>query len=95
MPGFINGPVNGIMDRLKGRGYAPASFMQGFGKGAAMCAGGGNITVNTSAAGAGNGADTTEDTLFTVTLPPNSLDIVNREVWIQRSEEHTSELQSH
>lgn len=38
----------------------------------------GLISAQSSAAGVGNGADTTEDTLFTYTLPANTLDATNR-----------------
>lgn len=38
----------------------------------------GLISAQSSAAGVGNGADTTEDTLFTFTLPANTLDATNR-----------------
>lgn len=42
----------------------------------------GNINVQFSAAGVGNAADTTDDTLFTYTLPANSLDAINRTLLI-------------
>jgi hypothetical protein len=38
----------------------------------------GNISTQLSAAGIGNGADSTEDTLFTFSLPANSFDAVGR-----------------
>jgi hypothetical protein len=68
MPGTV-GAVTGFIERQKGRGYVESSALQRFGKGGAAMAGGGNIFVGQSAAGIGNGADTTEDVLFTVSLP--------------------------
>jgi hypothetical protein len=43
---------------------------------------GGNLSVQTSATGQGNGADTTDDVLFTYALPANSLDAAGRQVTI-------------
>lgn len=83
MPGFLLGPITGFVDRMKGKGMCSSSFLQQFGKGAALCAGGGNLASFVSQAGIGNGADTTEDTLFTGSLPPNSMDVVGREMSIQ------------
>ncbi len=83
MPGFLMGPLTGFVDRMKGKGLSPASFLTQFGGGAAMAAGGGNLAVFASQVGVGNGADTTEDTLFTGSLPSNSLNIVGRELSIQ------------
>src|SRR5262249_40134917 len=82
MTGII-GAVTGFIERQKGRGYVESSALQRMGKGAAAMAGGGNITVNVSTAGVGNGADTTEDVIFTQTLPANCLDIVGRQILIE------------
>jgi|SRR5262249_52086839 len=83
MPGII-GAVTGFIERQKGRGYVESSALQRMGKAAAAMAGGGNITVNVNAAAtSGNGADTTEDTIFTQTLPPNCLDIVGRQILVE------------
>lgn len=43
---------------------------------------GGNASVQISAAGQGNGADTTDDVLFTYALPASALDIAGRQVTI-------------
>lgn len=83
MPGFMSGPITGFVDRMKGKGLASSGFLTQFGNGAALTAGGGNLAVFASSAGAGNGANTTEDVLLTTSLPPNSLDIVGRELNIQ------------
>jgi hypothetical protein len=48
-----------------------------------LAASGGNLLTFSSAAGVGNGADTTEDTLFTATLPPNTLDIAGRQILLE------------
>jgi hypothetical protein len=80
MPGYLLGPITGFVDRMKGKGMCSSSFLTQFGKGAALTAGGGNLAAFCSQAGVGNGADTTEDTLFTGTLPPNSMDIVGRQI---------------
>ncbi|NKI68958.1 hypothetical protein GN109_05960 [Collimonas pratensis] len=42
----------------------------------------GNVSVQVSAAGLGNGADTTDDVLFTYALPANSLDAAGRQLTI-------------
>lgn len=43
---------------------------------------GGNASVQVSAAGIGNGADTTDDVLFTYALPASALDVAGRQVTI-------------
>ena len=82
MPGVI-GAVTGFIERQKGRGYVESSALQRMGKAAAAMAGGGNIFVGANAAGIGNGADTTEDVLFTVSMPANCLDIVGRQFLVE------------
>jgi hypothetical protein len=82
MPGSV-GPVTGFIYRDIGKGMSSSSALARFGKGGATMAGGGNISCQASQAGIGNGADVTEDTLFTVTLPANSLDIVGRQVFVE------------
>lgn len=81
MPGTMTGVVTGFIERQKGRGLVENSALQRVGKGGMLAAGGGNAYVNLTTAG--NGADTTEDTLFTVNLPANTLDVVGRSIWIQ------------
>jgi hypothetical protein len=82
MPGSV-GSVSGVQDRELGKVVSAASARQKFGKSGALMAGGGNIFVGISTAGIGNGADTTEDTLFSVSLPPNCLDIIGRQILIE------------
>lgn len=60
----------------------PSTTQVTAGAGAGSFAPSGNISAQASAAGVGNGADTTEDTLFTFSLPANSLDIVGRTLFI-------------
>lgn len=79
MPGTMTGVVTGFIERQKGRGLVENSALQRFGKGGALAAGGGNIIVGCTTA-VGNGADTTEDVLFTTSLPANSLDIIGRNI---------------
>lgn len=74
MPGSV-GVTTGYIYRDLGKGISTSAALQRMGKGGALAAGGGQISVQLSAAGVGNGADTTEDTLFTVTLPPNTLSL--------------------
>jgi hypothetical protein len=81
MPGTLSGVQTGFTDRGMGRGIYPSSMLQRMGKGGALCAGGGNISVQVGAAG--NGADATEDVLFTATLPANTLDIVGRQILLE------------
>lgn len=82
MPGII-GPITGFIERQKGKGYVESSALQRFGKGGASVAGGGNLFVGVNAAGQGNGADTTEDVLFTMSLPANCFDIQGRQLVIE------------
>jgi hypothetical protein len=77
----LSGPLTGFTDRAKGKSYVPSSALQQFGKGAATSAGGGNLACQVGPIG--NGADTTEDVLFTGTLPANSLDLNGRQVLIE------------
>jgi hypothetical protein len=82
MPGIIGG-LTGFVDRSIGKGVVSSAWLNKFGKGGAAAAGGGNIFAFVSQAGVGNGADVTEDTLSTMTLPAGCLDINGREVLIQ------------
>lgn len=82
MPGSV-GVSSGYTDRSIGKGVVGPGWLARIGKGGALAAGGGNIFAGVSAAGVGNGADTTEDTLFTVTLPANTLDVVGRQIYIE------------
>ena len=43
---------------------------------------GGNLSVQVSSAGQGNGADTTDDVLFTYALPASALDVAGRQISI-------------
>ena len=83
MPGILTGPLTGFIERQKGKGFVELSALQRMGKSAAAMAGGGNLSVQSSAAGVGNGADTTEDVLFTATLPANILDVVGRQIILE------------
>jgi hypothetical protein len=77
MPGII-GALTGFIERQKGKGFVESSALQRMGKSGASMAGGGCISAQLSNAGIGNGADTTADTLFSVSLPANVFDIVGR-----------------
>lgn len=81
MPGTLTGPVTGFIERQKGKGLVENSALQRIGKGGMLAACGGNVSVQVGSAG--NGADTTEDTLFTATIPANTLDVVGRNIVIQ------------
>jgi hypothetical protein len=82
MPGSV-GIISGIQDRELGRTLSSAASRQRFGRSGALMAGGGNIFVGCSQAGIGNGADTTEDTLFSVSIPAGAFDIVGRQIMIE------------
>jgi hypothetical protein len=82
MPGAL-GIVTGFTDRPLGKSIAAASVLQRIGKGGTLAAGGGNVACFSSAAGVGNGADTTEDVLFTANLPANTLDVVGRQILLE------------
>jgi hypothetical protein len=83
MPGSVGIVSGAIQDRPLGRSVISAGCRQRMGKGAALMAGGGNIFVGISAAGIGNGADTTEDILFSVLIPAGTLDLVGRQFLIE------------
>lgn len=83
MPGKLVGPTSGYVDRMKGKGMCSSSFLQQIGNSSALSCGGGNIFAQLSAAGVGNGADATDDTLMTCSLPANLFDIVGRCVTVQ------------
>jgi hypothetical protein len=71
----------GFMQRFKGGVILSEKTLTKFGRGGGLMLGSGQLNNlvgtsygnNVSAAGVGNGADTTEDTLFTFTLPANAL----------------------
>lgn len=81
MPGFVGQAPNGFTDRAKGRGIVSNAWLAQVGSGGALSAGGGNIY--SGLVTKGNGADTTEDTAYTVALPANTLDVVGRCITIQ------------
>lgn len=83
MPGFLTGPLSGFVDRMKGRGMCSSGFLTQIGNSTAMSAGGGNIFSQLSAAGIGNGADATDDTLMTCALPAKLFDVPGRCVTVQ------------
>lgn len=60
-----------------------AATQQAVGTGSAVGGTGARLSTQLSVAGVGNGADTTEDTLFTYSLPANSLKNVGQEVDIE------------
>lgn len=83
MPGFLLGPTSGYVDRMKGKGMCSSGFVTQIGSSAALSAGGGNIFSQLSAAGVGNGADATDDTLMSCILPARLFDIPGRCVTVQ------------
>lgn len=83
MPGFLVGPQSGFVDRMKGKGMCSSGFVTQIGNSTALSAGGGSIFTQLSAAGVGNGADTTDDTLMSCSLPARLFDISGRCVTIQ------------
>jgi hypothetical protein len=83
MPVFLTGPRTGFVDRMKGKGMCSSGFLQQVGNSAALSAGGGNVFTFLSVAGAGNGADATDDTLTSCILPANLFDVPGRCVTVQ------------
>lgn len=82
-PGFrlFDGTVlNGYFD---GAFAQPAGGQVQAGASSAATRGSGNISVQTSAAGNGNAADTTDDVLFAFTLPAKALDVAGRQLVIE------------
>ncbi|HEX9472493.1 MAG TPA: hypothetical protein VF957_23455 [Bradyrhizobium sp.] len=78
-------PASGTYDFSGCTVFEPSNAQTVFGSagtGAAMLKEAGNINRQVSIAGAGNGADTTEDTLFTFTIPANAFDTLGRGVMV-------------
>jgi hypothetical protein len=78
--------ATGFVDRMKGAGFGSSRYLTQFGKGLGVLANmrsAGTIDFQGSVAGTGNGADTTEDTLFTTILPANVFDANYRAVFIE------------
>jgi len=75
--------TTGFVSRWKGKVMAVGASLCQFGAGAGQFGFSGNLSKQSSAAGVGNGADSTEDVLFSYSLPPNSLDQVGRQVMIE------------
>lgn len=65
---------------IGGAAAATGTNLSQLGTGTATFGTTGNVNKQLSVAGVGNGADTSEDTLFTYTLPANSLAVVGSEV---------------
>ncbi len=74
--------MTGFVQRFKGKILVPAGSQFQIGKGAATGGPQGNLYVFTSATGAGNGSDTTEDILTSFSLPANTLDVPGRSLWL-------------
>lgn len=70
---------------VPGVGVEPSSMLTVFGGGAQSFASAGIIARYQSVTGTGNGNDITEDTLFTFSLPANSLDVAGRALSITAS----------
>jgi hypothetical protein len=83
MPGLLGNPSTGYTDRTKGKGIVEAGWLARIGKGGALAAGGGNLFSAVPPVAVGNGADTTEDVLFSASLPANTLDIIGRCITLQ------------
>lgn len=54
MPGTLQGPTTGFVDRMKGKGFAPSSFLNQIGKGGMAAAGGGAVYTSLLAPALGN-----------------------------------------
>lgn len=70
--------TTGFVNRYKGKLLISQSSLGRFGKGSGNFGFSGQLFTYASTTGTGNGADTTEDTLATYTLPANCLDAVGR-----------------
>jgi hypothetical protein len=62
---------------------ASSAALQRVGKGGTLAASGGNVLMFSSVAGVGNGSDTTEDVLFSASIPANTLDINGRQILLE------------
>lgn len=74
--------ATGFTQRLKGKIFVPGGSLGQFGHGASSFGLSGNIYEYLANPGTGNGNDTTEDTLGSFTLPPNSFDQAGRMLWL-------------
>jgi hypothetical protein len=72
----------GFTDRLKGKQQISSGSVQQFGKGTAQTPGGGQIFSTQASTGINLANVQTESTMATYTLPPNSLDVPGRNLWI-------------
>ena len=75
--------TTGFIERIKGKILLSAASLGKFGGAGASFGLSGQISAQQSAAGVGNGSDTTEDTLFTYSLPAGSLDVAGRSMLIE------------
>ena len=73
MPGYLQGPVTGFQDRMKGKGMASWSFLQQIGRSAALAAGSGNVYAKAQA-GISPGSINTDTVLAAWTIPANIFD---------------------
>jgi hypothetical protein len=78
--------VSGLIDRYKGKGYQPSSWLQQVGGGGATTSGGGQVN-STGAASTSGGiplstAGTVETTLLSYVLPAKTLDRIGRNALI-------------
>ncbi len=78
MPGFLTGPINGIMDRQKGKGTTSSAFLQQIGKSTAMAAGSGNIVAQVLGTAVNPGATGADNVLAAWSLPANFFDSAGR-----------------
>lgn len=74
--------TTGFMDRFKGKVLASYASLSQFGKGGALTTMGGAVQGQQFAGTVGTGTDTTEDVLYTYTLPANSLVNVGANIWV-------------
>lgn len=74
MPGTLQGPTTGFVDRMKGKGFAPSSFLNQIGRGGMAAAGGGAVYTSLLAPALGN-------IVFTANPANNDTITLNATVW--------------
>jgi hypothetical protein len=82
MPGFLTGPLNGFMDRPKGKGLVPSSWLNQIGKSSAYVAGSGNAAVTAVGTPINPGSINNDNVLVAWTIPANLFDIAGRGLMI-------------
>jgi hypothetical protein len=78
MPGFLQGPLTGFVDRMKGKGMCSSGFLTQIGNSSALVAGSGNASVYSSSTGVSPGTINNDNVLVSWVIPARMFDITGR-----------------